>query len=249
MKIVIDFGNTLKKIALFKEKKIVDIKSFKQINLKQLKSVIEEFETSLVSEDKIDAAIISSVINYPVSFKKYLKSKFKFTELSDKTPVPIINKYKTPETLGKDRLAAVVAANDYFPDENILVIDAGTCITYDFINSQNEYIGGGISPGISIRLQSLHNFTDNLPLLKSKDNVQLIGKTTEESILSGVLNGVLAEIQGVIELYKKEFFPVRIIFSGGDINYFVRKLKNDIFAIPNIVLNGLNVILDYNVKY
>lgn len=239
MKLIIDFGNTLKKIAIFNKDEIVELQVYEQFSTKQLSEIINSYKN-------IESAIISSVINYPLSLKKFLNNNFNFIELTENTPVPVINKYKTPETLGKDRLAAVVAANHMYPDENLLVIDAGTCITYDFINSKKEYFGGGISPGISMRFQSLHNFTDKLPLLKMKYYDTLIGCTTEDSIYSGVIIGVIAEIEGIIEKYKKKYSSLKIIFSGGDIKYFDKRLKNNIFALPNIVLLGLNVILDFN---
>jgi len=167
--------------------------------------------------------------------------------MSDLTPLPIENLYRSKVTLGKDRLAAAVAAADRFPGKDILVISAGTCITYDFVNSGKEYLGGGISPGIQMRLQAMHTFTGKLPLISFKKNVPLIGNTTERSILSGVLHGAIAEIEGIAVHYKEQFPEVVIIISGGDAKYFDKRLKISIFAFPNIVIHGLYQILDFNV--
>ncbi len=241
MKLIIDFGNTLKKIAFFQNNKLIKLKNFKHLSLKQLTMLVE-------ANKNIDSAIISSVIDYPVNYKQYLQSKFKFIELNESTPIPIINKYKTPKTLGNDRLAAAVAATNIFPDKNVLVIDVGTCITYDFINFKKEYLGGGISPGLTSRFKALHNFTNKLPLLNKKKFITLVGKNTQQSILSGVMNGAVAEIEGIIKLYKEKYPSLKIILSGGDSIYFDKRLKSNIFAFSNIVLFGLNIILRFNVE-
>ncbi len=240
MKLILDFGNTFRKIALFKGKDIVD------------QSLLDEFSNShiekFIGDRKVSSSIISSVINYPKSLKTFLQNKYNLIELDAKTHVPVINKYIRPETLGKDRLAAIVGAYSLFPKKNVLVIDAGTCITYDILNSDNEYLGGSISPGIEMRFKSLHNFTDKLPLLELKNFAKLIGDDTETSILSGVINGVLAETSGIIKKYNEIYNDLNIILCGGDCNFFDKTLKNSIFAVPKIVLLGLNEILDFNDK-
>jgi type III pantothenate kinase len=166
--------------------------------------------------------------------------------LSEKTPLPIINSYKTPLTLGKDRLAAVAGASVLYPEKDILVFDAGTCLTIDFINSDKEYIGGRISPGIEMRYNALHTFTDKLPLIKSKKNTLVIGNDTKTSIICGVQQGILAEVKAIISDYKSQNTDTVFVFTGGDSFYFEKELKNSIFANPNLVLIGLNEILDYN---
>lgn len=240
MNLILDFGNTLQKIAVFDKKELFEVKSFKSINLNDIKTFIKNYE--------IKSAIISSVINYPNEITDFLKNKFRFIELSSQTPIPVSNKYKTPNTLGNDRLAVIVGANAQFPSADVLVIEAGTCITYDFINSNNEYLGGSISPGINMRFKALHNFTDKLPFVEVNDIKILTGQTTEESISSGVENGVLTEVDGIIQLYKEKYSTLKTIISGGDINFFDKKLKNSIFAVSNIVLKGLNEILNFNEK-
>jgi len=148
--------------------------------------------------------------------------------------------------LGKDRIAAVTGAWSMFPAKNILAIDAGTCITYDLITSNGEYLGGGISPGIRMRFQAMHTFTGKLPLVEPEDFDELIGRSTRESLLSGVYNGVMAEISELIRLYGKKFDDLTVILTGGDHVFLHNKLKISIFAVPELVLLGLNEIFDYN---
>jgi type III pantothenate kinase len=239
MRLIIDFGNTLKKVAIFHNDQLFKLYTFEYFDLNTLLKIRNK-------HPKITSSIISSVIDYPSEIDAFLKSNYFFIKLDAKTKVPITNKYSTPETLGNDRIAAVIAASRVFKNKNILVIDAGTCITFDFINKQCEYLGGAISPGINLRLKSLNSFTDKLPLLKIEKIDFLIGKTTKESILSGVINGIISEIDGIIRSYKENYENLTIILGGGDYNYFDKRLKNNIFALPNIVLLGLNVILDFN---
>ena len=248
MKLIIDFGNTLIKLALFDERDLINIWFQEKLHPDKVTNFIIDFIAKLPKKQKPHSIIISSVVDIPASLSEYLNENFTFIELTSSTPVPLINKYKTPESLGKDRLATVVGAGNLYPGKNILVIEAGTCITYDFLNSENEYLGGGISPGVEMRFKSLHNFTDKLPFVNKRECNSLIGQTTEESILSGILNGVTDEIDGIITRYLGNYEKLTIILSGGDIKYFDKRLKNNIFAVPNLVLMGLNVILDYNDK-
>ncbi len=239
MKLAIDIGNTFTKLAIFEQTEIIKLYHFKQFSIKELYQIEADYSN-------INSAIVSTVNKLPQALKGYLYKNYHFIELNSNTPIPIVNKYKTPETLGNDRLAAVVAGASLYPNQNVLVIDAGSCITFDFVNRKNEYIGGSISPGIQIRFKAMNSFTQNLPLIEYKKFDYLIGSTTEESILSGVLNGVLNEIDGIITSYKGNYENLTIILGGGDYICFDKRLKNNIFAIPNIVLLGLNVILDFN---
>jgi len=240
MKLVLDFGNTLQKAAIFDGDEMVFLQEYKSLTLLELSALINKFP--------IEKAILSSVINHDEKIKSLLRSSFSLVELNENTKVPLINKYKTIATLGKDRLAAIVAAQNIYPDNNILVVNAGTCITYDFINDNKEYYGGAISPGVQMRFKALNNFTDKLPLVKGRKEVELIGKTTEKSILSGVINGTYCEIKAMIEEYETKYKDLKIILSGGDRIYFDKRFNNSIFAISNIVLIGLNLILDFNAK-
>jgi len=240
MRLILDFGNTLKKIAFYNGNTITDLLTCDKITLSQLKSIINEHQA-------IDAAILSTVTSYPLSIKNYLKEQFRFIEMDESTPVPVKVLYKTPDTLGKDRLAAVVACNHLFLGKDVLVINAGTCITYDFVNAGSEYPGGAISPGMKMRFSALHNFTDKLPLVNNYIKTELTGNDTESSIISGVMNGIIAEIDGVIDKYKLKNPELLTVLSGGDAKYFDKSLKNSIFAVPNIVVEGLHIILNHNV--
>ena len=166
--------------------------------------------------------------------------------VSNQLKVPFKNLYKSKNTLGQDRLALVSAAAFKFPKENVLIVDVGSCITYDFKNNNNEYLGGGISPGISMRFKSLNTFTSNLPLIDFDSIHQLIGNNTKNSINSGVINGTISEINGIIHQYCEEFKNIRIILTGGDSNFLLKRIKNSIFADQNFLLVGLNKLLEDN---
>ncbi len=241
MYLILDLGNTNKKLAIFQHERLLDVKLFPSISLKIVRDFIHD-------HPGISHCIISSVVPFPVSIRKFLSKKFYFIELDENTNLPLINKYTTGKTLGMDRIAAAVAANHIFPHQNLLVVNAGSCITYDFVNAQNEYQGGAISPGISMRFRALHTFTGKLPLISIKEKKNLIGNSTEASIISGVLNGSMVEIEGIASLYQKKFPDLKIILSGGDLKYFDKRLKISIFAFPNIVIHGLCQILEFNVN-
>jgi len=234
-KITIDEGNTSIKLALFDNNQMVFRKS--DFNL--------EFVKVLLSQ--CDRLIISTVKKNTL-FKSLFSSKYTIS-LNPFTPLPITNCYKTPHSLGNDRIALAVGAIANFPNNNVLVIDAGTCITYDFINSKKEYLGGGISPGIQMRYNALHHFTSQLPLLESVDTAILTGANTEESIHSGIINGILVEIDGIIQRYINKYPDIKVIVTGGNAKFFDKGLKNTIFANPNLLMEGLNKILDYNESY
>ncbi len=236
--LVIDQGNTLVKVALFENDELIFVKHLSSINA-------EEINNLGINSDAISTGIISSVADDPSSVTNFFKS-IRWLILDHNTRLPITNKYATPETLGKDRLAAVVGASAIFPGKDILVIDIGTAITYDFITKNKEYIGGSISPGLTIRYKALHTFTGRLPLIESAVYNDLTGKNTHESILSGIMNGVLFELNGFINEYEQVYPGLEIILTGGDAFYFDKKLKSHIFASPNLVLNGLKLILQHN---
>lgn len=247
MKLIIDFGNTLVKIALFEQNSIIAIKSCKSMAFDEFLQLLKEIEDNVSALTPIKDAIVSTVIDYPETIKSVLKRNYNLLEFNPQTQLPVDIKYETPKTLGNDRIALAVAGAQLHPENDVLIIDAGTCITYDFINKNKEYLGGGISPGIQMRFKAMNTFTDKLPLLSPADNVELIGKSTSNSILSGIMNGVYSEIDGIIDRYKNNFPGIKIILTGGDIIYFDKKLKNNIFANSNLVLKGLNMILEYNV--
>lgn len=242
MNLIIDVGNTQVKLAVFEESKIV----FDTYCLKnELKFEIENIKKNFL----IEKAIISSVAliskNELLEIKKTLP---RLIQLSHDTPVPFNNLYSTPKTLGVDRIAIAAGAVSVYPNNDVLIIDAGTCITYDFINSEGSFLGGSISPGVNMRYQSLNKFTDKLPLLKPSYPKSIIGKSTEESIHSGLVNGVLAEINSIINQYNQQYKKLTVVLTGGDTNFLAKRLKIGIFANPIFLLEGLNSILKYNNK-
>ena len=241
MDLVIDLGNTNKKLALFQNGKLAELHLLADITTKFIRELIERVPG-------IEHCILSSVINHTASFTRFLAGQFNFIELHENTPVPIINLYKQPDTLGKDRLAAAVAGASIFPGKDVLVINMGSCITYDFISDQSEYLGGAISPGMKMRFLALNTFTGKLPLVTHKEKFELIGSDTESSVLSGVLNGISCELEGTVTQYLSKYSGLKVILSGGDLIYFDKRLKISIFAVPNVVLQGLFQILAFNVN-
>jgi type III pantothenate kinase len=239
MNLVIDYGNSAVKVGIFDH----------QTLLKKHTFLLETDAINFLKDAKVEHAIISSVKTNSEIITSWLKNEGKTFVLSQHLPLPIKNLYKTPETLGVDRLAAVCGAMQVFPLQNVLVIDAGTCITFEFIDKNGSYHGGAISPGLNMRFQAVHAFTARLPLVKPAGSVNLIGSSTESCIQSGVVNGLLAEMDGIINRYRSEFDGLQVILCGGDAAFFENKLKASIFASPELVLVGLNSILIYNVTH
>ncbi|AXT20989.1 type III pantothenate kinase [Flavobacteriaceae bacterium AU392] len=240
MNLVIDVGNTNAKLAVFQEGKLL------KKNITNLNNLLNEFENLIVEFKNISRGIISSVARIDITVLESIKKKIDLLVLTSDLKIPFNNKYETPKTLGVDRIALVCAAVNRYPVKNVLIIDAGTCITFDFINNKNVYLGGAISPGIDLRYKSLNNLTANLPLLKPKHPRGIVGKSTEESIHSGVINGIIAEIEGIVKKYKKNHKDLTVILTGGDTDFLSKRLKNTIFADSNFLLQGLNHILEYN---
>lgn len=239
MRLILDFGNTYQKCAIFDDNELLAFERFEKIQLQDLKSFTKQFPA-------IKSAILSSVIHFDKHISAWLKELFFFIELSANTPIPIINKYGSPDTLGKDRLSAAIGAAALFPNQNVLSIDTGTAIKFDLVSIKGEYLGGSIAPGLFLRFKSLHTFTDKLPLVSYNNEHPLIGNTTQSSILSGVMNGAISEVNGMIEDYKKRYDKLKIILTGGESIYFVKSIKSDIFADSNLVIKGLNEILKFN---
>ncbi|MFY0714487.1 type III pantothenate kinase [Seonamhaeicola sp. NFXS20] len=242
MNLIIDVGNSFVKLAVFKRN------TLKQKIVVTNHDLIESVVLILKKYKSIKKGIISSVGEFEVEQFDEIKKMLDLFVLDSKTKLPFKNKYKTPKTLGVDRIALVSASVKHFPKEDVLIIDAGTCITYDFINKKNEYLGGAISPGLRVRYKSLNNLTANLPLLETEKPKSIIGQTTKESIHSGVVNGVLIEIDGVIKAYKQKYSDLTVILTGGDANFLSKQLKSSIFAHSNFLLEGLNYILQTNLN-
>ena len=240
MNLIVDVGNTYVKCAVFDKGKLVervvgDLNNFENM----VPDILKDY--SLINQ-----AIVSSVGKLKSSQISFLQNHVKVLVLSHKLKLPFKNLYATPTTLGVDRIALVSASVAQFPDNNVLIIDAGTCITYDFINTKNEYLGGAISPGIRLRYRTLNNLTANLPLLDTEMPEDILGDSTENSIHSGVVYGVLKEIDGAIDDYVKKYTDLTVILTGGDAKFLANQLKNGIFANSNFLLEGLNFILEYN---
>ena len=235
MNLVIDIGNTFVKLAVFQAGEIIYSSTEKDLTENTLVEVYEKFN-------------IQNAISSSVSSNNNVLKKYNILSLTHDTPLPLQLNYTTPQTLGLDRLAAVMGAKVKC-DNNYLVIDMGTCVTFDYVNSNNEYLGGAISPGFKMRFRSLNTFTKKLPLINYDDiKPKLVGDSTETSIISGVYNGLKNEILGVINEYLQQYNGVKIVVTGGDRNLFDLEPKNRIFADEFLVLRGLNEILNYNEK-
>ena len=237
----IDQGNTRTKVGVFNDNVLVDTFVYDTIDPQIVSELQVRFE--------FDGCILSSVIGYNNLLIDFLRKSFHNLVLLDQnTALPVHVLYKTPQTLGKDRLAAVVGASYLQPGADLLVIDAGTAITYDFVDAHRNFHGGNIAPGIEMRLRALHEFTQKLPLVKAEKDSPLLGTDTQSAILSGVLHGIVFEINGYIDALKFKYPELLVFLTGGSTFYFDRKLKNAIFAEKNLVLIGLNRIYQYNVQ-
>lgn len=234
MNAVIDIGNTRSKFGLFTGPD-------DGLEVSYLKT--EEILAFLAS-NVVEKVLISNVADSNAVVGKIRESVRELLVLSIKTPLPIRTSYKTPETLGVDRLAACVGARK-IKSGNILVIDAGSCITYDLLTKENVHKGGIISPGIEMRLKAMHTFTSNLPLVPVKA-VPLEGESTEHCLQSGAINGVLAEMKGIIQEYLVRYEDLSVIIGGGDAEFFDKNLELDTFVVSNLVLEGLRAIFVYN---
>lgn len=242
MNITIDIGNTRTKIGVFKGSNLVE------------KVVLEGFDPKKVFEVATNQAgqnIIFSSVATVIDEEVLLKFRNQFStvvQLSADTSLPIKNFYATPATLGKDRLAAVVGAYALYGDQPCLVIDAGTCITYDILGPGGQFLGGNITPGVELRLKAMHHFTKRLPIPSGRTVESNWGKSTNEALINGAIMGTILEMQGFIDRAEEEYGSINTILTGGDANIFGKKLKNRIFANSNLVLVGLNKILNYNVE-
>lgn len=242
MNLIIDLGNTNSKLGVFQKGTIIELFRFNNLEKRHIVDILFKYP-------KINKSIISSVVDINAEITNYLYQNLKYSiELNYKTRSPIKIKYNSKSTLGNDRIAGVVGANNIFPNSNVMVIDIGTAITYDFISDKNIFIGGNISPGLNLRYKALNKFTSRLPLLEKKEIFDFIGTDTNSAIISGVQNGIIYEIDAYIDEFNSQHEDCKIILTGGDSFFFETKLKNAIFAEPNLVLIGLNKILEYNAQ-
>lgn len=240
MNLVVDIGNTRIKAALFNKAGLQQLQHYQST---------DDLLNDSAFIQQARHAVIGSVVSELEPFYASLNQLLPALLFTTQTAIPLKNRYQSASTLGSDRLAASVGAYYLYPGKNVLVIDAGTCIKYNFTNAANEYLGGAISPGIAMRFKAMHQFTSRLPLVEADFSyTRLIGTSTRDSLLSGVLNGALAEVEETIHQYKQQFPGLICILTGGDSEYLAKRLKNSIFAHQNLVLKGLNDILNYTLE-
>ena len=236
--ICFDFGNTRLKYAIFEGKELLLESTLEDDSPGNLASVLNRFHPQ--------KSILSSVINHNPEIERLLAERSVFHNLSSQSKLPFTTAVRKPATIGADRLALLAAAVDLFPGKNNLVIGLGTCITYNFINKNHEFMGGGISPGMEMRFRSLNTFTAKLPLVKEEWNFPLIGYDTATNILSGVILGMAKEIDGFIDAYSERYGNFNVLLTGGNSTYFVPHLKKQIFADPNLIFKGLYAMSECN---
>lgn len=235
MNLIIDIGNTLTKVAIFNGSELVIKRVLESEKPQSINSLVHDYPD-------LKKGIVSTV-KKRVDFKL---SGVELLYLSHQTKVPFENKYKTPATLGLDRVSLISAAYYEYPSTPCLVIDAGTCITYDFMEANGDYLGGGISPGVKMRLKAMHDYTAKLPDLEIEDWQDLVGRSTKESMLSGAVNGARSEMRDTIHRYQERYPNLVTVLTGGDVDLFAGLLKSGIFAAPNFLVKGLNYILEHN---
>ena len=240
MNLAVDIGNTRIKAGVFDgevllESRVFDMSGDDQIADFARTNDIKRVIVCSVNDDEID---IESI--FPGFSGEVIK-------MSNRTKIPIVNNYRTPDTLGKDRLAAAVGGYHLFKDSNVLIIDLGTCITYDLVTANAEYMGGNIAPGLDMRLESMHDYTSRLPIVKRGVGDTFMGMSTEEALKNGAVQGILLEIDGYIRRLEEQFTALKTVLTGGDGSYFADLMKTKIFVRSNLVLIGLNEILKVNV--
>ena len=240
MNLIIDIGNTATKLAVFQSDKIIKVQSV------ATKDMLYEVEKLIKKFSKINRGLLSSVKIIDNLEVERLQELLPIEILESTFSMPFNNCYDTPLTLGVDRLPLMAAAVKHYPKKNVLVIDAGSCVTYDFMSADQNYLGGAISPGVEMRYKSLETFTSNLPLLHKTIPSQQIGSSTKASIHSGVIYGVLHEMEGNITAYQNKYSDLTVILTGGDADFLCKQFKISIFANSNFLLEGLNFLLEFN---
>ncbi|BDD07836.1 type III pantothenate kinase [Fulvitalea axinellae] len=236
MNLCIDIGNTRTKAGLFSNGELVRV-----ITLKK------ELITQTVKDLNPKKIIFSSVSSETEPLVKSVSEVAPVWTLHHAMPLPFRIAYKTPETLGVDRIAGVAGAR-HLTDKPALVIDIGTCVTYDIVDAEGTYHGGSISPGLRMRLRAMNHFTERLPLIETGDRVPLTGSTTEDALRSGATHGLRLEIEGIIREYRKKFRDLAVILCGGDSEFFELETESPVMVKPELVLIGLNSILSHNVE-
>lgn len=234
----LDFGNTRMKIAIFENGNFIDAIVLNGDGIDQIKGLLQEHQP--------DKSILSSVIHHDPAINELLSSSTSFHLLSHLTKLNFTVPVGKPETVGADRLALSAAVVHFYPGKNNLVVGLGSCITYNFINKYNQFLGGSISPGLEMRFRAMHEQTALLPLIEKDWNFPLVGYDTKTNLLSGVIMGMAKEIEGIVEEYEKKYSNFNVVLTGGDCTYFERLLKKKIFADPNLLYKGLYAISETN---
>jgi type III pantothenate kinase len=235
MNLIVDFGNSSAKAGIFENDSLIEVADKMTLEEVGRLSKSGDFEYIFISSVSFGRDRINQVIDRMPLY------------LDHQTPLPFSNAYNTLETLGLDRIAAVAGAQGLFPGETSLVIDMGSCITYDVITAEGTYMGGAISPGLDMRFKAVHTFTANLPLIAYEEPISLTGKSTRDCIRTGTVFGIQAEIEGFIRWYTDKYGDLKVVLCGGSSKIFENRFKQAIFAAPDLVLRGLNRILRYNV--
>src|SRR5829696_7091863 len=225
--ICLDFGNTRLKLALFEDDVLKEVLVLQQAAVAHLDEIIQQYQPQ--------NSILSSVIDHDPKIEELLAAKTNYHQLSHLSKLPFTIPVGKPETMGADRIAIAAATVFLFPEKNHMAIGLGTCVTYNFINQQGEFMGGSISPGMEMRFQAMHQFTAKLPLVKAHWNVPLIGYDTATNLQSGVILGMAKEMDGIIDAYKEKYGNFNALLTGGDTHLFEPHLKNKIFADPHLI--------------
>ncbi|RMF24376.1 MAG: type III pantothenate kinase [Bacteroidetes bacterium] len=240
MNIALDVGNTQIKAARFDGDALEDFQQVGRGDWSRLQNWLYNHRGGKL--------LLSRVGALEAEQEQWLEASFELLRLDHRTPLPIENRYATPETLGADRLAAAVGAWARFPRHNCLVVDAGTCLTFEVIQAGGIYLGGNIAPGLDMRLEAMHRLTAGLPRAPKTLPAHPIGHSTLTALQNGALRGALGEVETFIRWCETEFGSVNVLLTGGDAEFFAKNLKTRIFVCPNLVLEGLNQILRYNVE-
>ena len=239
MNLTIDQGNTAVKVGVFDGDALVSSSRFVCLGENQVDQLLASYP--------IEAAIVSTVGDSSKLAIDYLQQRCRrFVRFSSQTPIPLSNLYETPSTLGVDRLASCVGANFLLPNTNLLVVDMGTCITLDIVTASGSFLGGNISPGMAMRFKALHQYTNALPLVSPEEGVSLFGTNTNDAILSGVVQAIVYELEGYCRHLSLKYPNLSLYLTGGDAFFFEKRLKSSIFVNPNLLLIGLNRILQFN---
>lgn len=236
--ICFDFGNTRLKAAIFNNLELLEVVVLNNGDLTEIEALLDKC--------KPQKTILSSVIHHDKNIELLLAQKSKFHLLGPSTLINFTTPVGKPETIGADRLALVAAAVDLYPNQHNLIISLGTCITYNFVSNQHAFLGGSISPGTQMRFKAMHEQTALLPLIQPSSEFTLVGYDTKTNLLSGVILGIAAEIDGIIAAYEEKYSNFNVLLTGGDICYFVAHLKKRIFADPNLIFKGLYAICEKN---